>query len=449
MKYTESFEDFLEKEVNLNKTRIDKIKDGVAVVKKFIQNSEVFKDNFINIVPQGSYRQKTIIKPLSDSHTFDVDLLLELREFSGWSPKQYLDNLHKEFKENGIYEDIVDRHGKNRCVTLDYADDFHIDIIPTIKNTIGCHIMNKDTDLFESTDGDGYAEWFERMNTISTGDLLIKVVRLAKYIRDKESIPIKSIMLTTLLGNLVLNSDNEIDYFDLPTAFKVLFGRLDDYFQSHSVPPDVRNPILSTESFTRHWNQDNFEKTKDKLRIIRKKIDESYNSDNDNISKLLWKQIFGENFVVSDSNDIDNIVAPCDVSNNHPNRDSGEMFLSDLGITESIQYEVVIDANIVQDGFRPFRLRNSTKPLAKKRKIEFIIDKCTVPPPYLIKWKIKNSGFEALSRNDLRGEIVSDSGYRNKRENTKYEGSHYAECYLIKDEVCVAKDLIDVPIGSY
>ena len=40
----------------------------------------------------------------------------------------------------------------------------------------------------------------------------------------------------------------------------------------------------------------------------------------------------------------------------------------------------------------------------------------------------------------LRGEITRDNGTRSKKESTAYRGSHYVECYVVKDGEVVAVD---------
>ncbi len=132
MKFIESFEKFITDEVNLNKTRLDRITAGIDTVKTFLGNSKVFGDQIKSVEPQGSYRQKTITKPATEDVDFDVDLLCEMKLQAGWQPKDYPDRLHNEFKKTDRYKDIVDKRGKNRCVTLDYADDFHIDLVPAV-----------------------------------------------------------------------------------------------------------------------------------------------------------------------------------------------------------------------------------------------------------------------------------------------------------------------------
>lgn len=452
MKYTNSFDMFLENKVNLNPTRIDRIKDGIATVETFIKNNEMFKDHFIKIVPQGSYRQKTIIKPLDGDGDFDVDILLELKEFTDWSAKQYLDALHNEFKNTDRYKNIVDRRGKNRCVTLDYADDFHIDIIPSIRTATGTVIMNRETDSFEPTDGDGYAQWFERANSLSTNNFLVKVVRLTKYLRDREVMPIKSIMLTTIIGGLVFNSDTRTLYSDLPTAFRVLFGLYDDYLQSHSGPFDVKNPVLPIESFTRHWDQDNFDKTKGKVHDLRIKIDEAYDAEDVDESLELWQEVFGDAFQLSD---VDAPVASIE-------KKSLTVSINGLQLADFSHKQELVDAHILPgNSLSAVRIEadlhwgRGDTPLINRRHLGPFTTKTEIPKyhwlkyravttynkPYDVYWQVVNTGEHAERLFSLRGKIFKDDGSEEQWERSLYTGVHWMECFVVDQatNACVCR----------
>lgn len=125
------------------------------------------------------------------------------------------------------------------------------------------------------------------------------------------------------------------------------------------------------------------------------------------------------------------------------------MFLSDFKIPERIQYSLGIDARVTQDGSRPFMLSQAAAWLKKKRGLDFVISHRSVPLPFSVKWKIKNTGSEAEEKDALRGEIIDDLGGHTRHESTLYEGEHYVECYVIKDGVCVAKAHLEVPIGRF
>ncbi len=445
------FEYFLKRVVNLNKTRFDVARSGIETMEGFIKNNQTFSSLFVEAKPQGSFRQETIIKPVDSDMDFDVDLMVKVKTVPGWEPKDYLISLGAEFKKTDRYKNLVDiRHHKERCVTVDYESDFHIDIVPAIETESGCKIMNKKTNQFESTDGDGYAEWFAARNDITKNKSLVKVTRLLKYIRDfSKKFEVKSILLTTLLGNMVNETDAEAGlYSDIKISFITLISKLDSFLQANSVMPIIKNPILNEEDFNRKWTQEKYSAFRAEIhRISRLSLEASLDMDKAGSLKK-WQQIFGDEFAYS-ADDIEDGDAPMQsTATSVPLvRDEGEQFLSDFGITENLQYNLKLNATVSQNGFRLFELLGTRNPLKKKCKLDFSITG-DFPDDCEVKWKVKNYGTEAKGIKQLRGEITDDPGSMHKEESTRYNGSHYVEAYAIRNGVCVAKDRISVPISE-
>ena len=127
-----------------------------------------------------------------------------------------------------------------------------------------------------------------------------------------------------------------------------------------------------------------------------------------------------------------------------------EEFIEDY-VPVDIRYYLKIDCEVEQKGFRPFLLStflNDKRGLLKiKKNLEFYISKTNCPEPYSVYWKVKNVGNKAIERNDIRGQILK-TNKRKHSEKTRFFGPHYVECYLIKNNVCVARDRISVPIGD-
>ena len=103
-----------------------------------------------------------------------------------------------------------------------------------------------------------------------------------------------------------------------------------------------------------------------------------------------------------------------------------------------------IKGRVFQDGFRP-ELLSKLKVLRHRKKIEFYIQYNSVPKPYRVFWKVRNVGPQAEKRDQIRGQI-EESKFETKTEPISFDGSHFVECYIIKDGVCVARDQVDVPI---
>ncbi len=437
MDINEVFNKFLKDEVDLDPARYKRMEKAREILVQFISNQPEFKNLYVGAIPQGSSRQGTVIKPVNIEVGFDLDLLIEFKENPAWSPKDYILKLAKVFKDSGRYEDLTETSGKTRCVTIDYEGDFHVDLVPAIKRGGKYVIFNKNTDREEPTDGDGYAQWFAGQNALAKGHL-VNVVKLIKYLRDRnKDFDTRSIIITTLAGMVVPMGNHN----SLPESLTTILSGMKYLLDSSQNPPTIPNPAMPGETFNRHWKTDNsgFKKLKNTLNnysgISNKAL---VSAESEAIKK--WKELFGDKFYKL--NPAETLFPGL------KQRDTGEQFLGDLGVKENIQHSIRINAKVIQNGWQPFTLRGSSKPLRKQRKLEFRVDNCDAPQPYSLKWKVKNTGQEAIESNDLRGEITDDLGWYTKKENTKYAGAHYVECYVIKNGICVAKDRLDVPIGS-
>ena len=170
--------------------------------------------------------------------------------------------------------------------------------------------------------------------------------------------------------------------------------------------------------------------------------------ESDNANKVL-RQVLGNSFPKAEGKTEKN--ARYVIAKHYYERGATTEEFIDEKFDVDIRYDVDIDCNVTQDGWRPFLLRkylgDNLTPLRKNKKLDFFIADTYCPQPYDVYWKIRNVGAEAVSRNMVRGNIVKGSGMHHK-EGTEFEGEHYVECYLVKNNICVARDRIEVPIGK-
>tara|TARA_R110001606_G_scaffold399222_1_gene582289 strand:- start:10926 stop:12206 length:1281 start_codon:yes stop_codon:yes gene_type:complete len=152
-----------------------------------------------------------------------------------------------------------------------------------------------------------------------------------------------------------------------------------------------------------------------------------------------WKKIFGRPFPSSTIQESQSSTISFR---------NTEQFIED-SYPIDIRFNVKLECEVSQNGFREALLRTM---LAKKlqlqsnKKLKFYISYINVPGEYIIKWKVLNRGVVAEQRDCIRGDIVLDKGFQNKEENTTFNGEHIVECYVIQNNVVVAKDHIKVPI---
>lgn len=293
MELTAFFDKFLVDTVNLNQARLDTLSEKINTLDSFFKSNDALKKHYIGLLPQGSYGQKTIIKPLKDKD-FDVDILLSLQPITGWEPKDYVVNVHAEFMKDGNYKKIVELNP--RCATIYYAGDFHVDVVPFLKIDGRHYITNKDDNCLEETNPIEYTEWLMAKNTAANSNL-IKTIRLTKYLRDiKENFSVKSILLNTLIGNCVADKETFSEFKNLPTAFLTISSRLNAFLQGNPTMPIVKNPTLSSEDFNRHWDQKKYSNFREKIKLYFDKTKAAYDEGGRAESIKKWQAVFGDEF---------------------------------------------------------------------------------------------------------------------------------------------------------
>ena len=291
-KNIKDFKKFLRDEVNLNQGRIDRLESGVRGVNYCLKEN---LKGYQTMEPQGSYALRTLIKPVDDNDEYDADIQIGMNWNPEWRPKDYVNEIYRTLKENRNYVDKL--RLKTRCVTVDYAGDFHLDVVPRVTIAGMHYICNRIEDKFEETDGTGYREWFNEKNRITGGNLK-KVVRLLKYLRDhKSSYTVKSIMLTTLAGNTICSEDKGTDAVstEADTLVTVL-TRMSDYLQQHPYMPTIQNPALPSENFNRHWSQKQYANFRKRVHSQAQNARRAKAEESSEKAIRIWQELFGEKF---------------------------------------------------------------------------------------------------------------------------------------------------------
>ncbi|MEO5350173.1 MAG: hypothetical protein H7836_11065 [Magnetococcus sp. YQC-3] len=465
MKHADLFNAFMRDTVNLNKTRIIALESHVEAIKRFLNDSS-YGARIRRFSHQGSWAHQTIIKPPNSKGEFDVDLVMFVDEQTHWESRDYIEKLYLIFHASGIYKDMVGR--RSRCVTLDYANDFHLDVVPCIQREspnsgTTYYVTNRNTNEKEETASEEFTEWLEGRNHITGNNMLRKVIRLAKYQRDvKGTFSAKSILLSTLLGMQVNDSDEYLVsylYPDLPTALKTLIGRLDDWLQTKPIMPTVQNPVLLSENFNRHWDQakyDNFRKMVNKYRGW---IDNAYNETDliENLRK--WRCVLGDAFAKEEISKaaVSASTALVESININSGQDLVEWIKAGLlslaripfwqhahksewqNATTKIQVNVRATVHQSKDGPSLCNLI-SGQPLPKGRHICFMaLSPSGIPDTFMVKWRVVNSGQEATKARAMRGGFENSQKPKTRWEHTGYRGVHWVEAFVInkRNNECV------------
>ena len=60
--------------------------------------------------------------------------------------------------------------------------------------------------------------------------------------------------------------------------------------------PEICNTVLSTESFTRHWDQDKYTHFREMFNLYNGKINDAFDAKDHNTSVKKWRELFGDSF---------------------------------------------------------------------------------------------------------------------------------------------------------
>ncbi|MCY4623607.1 MAG: SEC-C metal-binding domain-containing protein [Chloroflexi bacterium] len=285
------FNEFMRDHVNLNPSRYERLKRSDKAVSEYLSQNLV---GYRRTERQGSYALGTTIRPVKDTDEYDVDRLVYVEYDSSKGPKDYIDDVYWCLKANGNYADKVQRN--TRCVTVNYAGEFKIDVVPCITYNGHHFICNRKTNEYEVTDGTGFRDWFNGKNRGTNGNLKL-VTRLLKYLRDhKKTFTAPSILLTTLIGNTVHDWEGDTQFKTTPDALLTVITRMNEFLQSHPSMPEIHNPALPTETFTRHWDQAKYSHFRDMISSYARRIEDAYSDEDDESSVRKWRDLFGDGF---------------------------------------------------------------------------------------------------------------------------------------------------------
>jgi hypothetical protein len=310
--------DKMAESVQLDDTRYDRMKTSYESVKNWIENDETFfKPYNYDVYPHGSVRILTTVKPIGKDE-FDLDIAIHLNSNTPHTPQRIYAELKRCIEAYAKKHQLI-IEPKNRCIRLNYAGDFHMDILPGIQKSV--FDLNKikvpDCDLGEwvSSNPRGYGDWFISKTNLVKESLLEKSMKAEKlpidnfkhkkplqravqlikryrdvYFQNDDTYKTSSIILTTIAGEYYKGEDSIFDTINniIATILSQVnkpIGRL-----------RILNPVNSEEDFTDKWDYEpkyyeSFKKFANHLYIEWQKLKTQHGVLNE--GKIL-KSLFGE-----------------------------------------------------------------------------------------------------------------------------------------------------------
>ncbi len=242
------------------------------------------------VYPQGSMLLGTTVRPYGQNE-YDLDLVCQLHWCAHQPPLTIYDWVHGRMAANETYREILEK--LKRCLRLNYAGSFHLDILPACPNGgIGngsIIVPDRKLECWMHSNPKGFAAWFfdqcrlrdelaERMFKGSVEPLpsavpseykfpLQRVVQLMKRHRDVyfhggRDIA-RSVILTTLAGHFYLGQRS------LSLALDGVLDGIHQALEAHHTVPRIENPVHPAENFADTWDQEKYERFKSYIRNFR------------------------------------------------------------------------------------------------------------------------------------------------------------------------------------
>lgn len=376
----------------------------------------------------GSHGKKTELR----SEDGDIDMIFKIsadtldryKKHSSNGPAELLRRAKERLKET--YSNSSTQHKTwGKVVLVEFVTGYNVEVMPCFEESDGTFTIPNSED---SGSWDKYDPRAEIDNIKQSNDktgITRKFIRMAKHWNNQTGETIKSYVIENLCVAFLDNSYDDQSWSEL---FESFFSWLP--FQADSE--------LSEDSISR-------------ITTARGRIDKARAAElSDDFEQACqdWRNVFRSEYPLYDE-DLIQVLA---LEKAFPS--SEEEWIEDrypVKIDSSLKLS--IQTKVLPKGFRSYIPLNDALAflgglLTKSAKMEFnaVIDSAST---YNFRWKVRNLSLEAKNNNKLRGNIEPPSSNQSTySDSTAFQGTHYIECYAIKDGVCVAKARRFVKIGE-
>ncbi|WP_317914682.1 nucleotide-binding domain-containing protein [Carnobacterium maltaromaticum] len=428
------------------KLNIKRLKDGLLEYNEEKKTTYKISEERI----QGSMAMHTIVQNDENDYDIDIGIVFEAENLADLGPlatrNMVANALERKTKQFAEAPNV-----KTSCVRLEYiSTGYHVDLA-VFKRSMENILEDKYT--YEHAGANwsvrhikALEEWFNE-EAKNKGIIFRKVVRLSKmFCKSRSS---WKYMPSGLVQTILCDEKFATGYSRFDELFyytmDAIVNRLEVYLEVKAPVDDGRLLTNREEDYVR------MENWKNRLKSSLKELNILFEKEcNYNDATTAWFNFFNHEYW-------ENLGEHNLVENLNYNRlmefDDTEEFIDDLfPIYE--QYEVEIDCKVFGNGFSPMPISiylERYAPIFQKFiPYNFSVTcniKYTDCPSYdKVLWKVLNVGEEAQRRNNIRGQI-KDRG-KTIKETSNFMGSHYIECYLIRNETCVGIGHVNVPIGQ-
>ena len=386
-----------------------------------------------NSLQVGSYGRWTAIKGISD-----LDMIY-IMPASEW-------DTYKDGKQSALLTKTKDAIKARYPATVVKVDrlvvqvlykDFQVEVMPAFREADGSYKYPDTANggSWKITKPQDELDEMREANVRKNGNLR-SLCKMARAWKNKHGVAMGGLLIDTLAYNFLESTDeyDEKSHLYYNHMCRDFFKYLSDQpRQSEYAALGSRQRVRVKKRFER--------KAKKAYELCGTAIEASGQAN----ERQKWRDVFGNGYPTPVAKSaMDAALAESAFRNT-------EEFVEDK-FPLDIRYELRIDCEVTQNGFRPTLLLELLERhgilLRNKSLRFFVLEGSDIPDDVDIYWKVLNRGDEAERRDKIRGQIVRDAGWWERHESTNFRGDHLVECYAVLNGVVVARDAIRVPISA-
>lgn len=425
-----------------DKKRINlkRLKEGLSEYNN--ENNTEYK--LVETITQGSLDMHTIVQNENNDYDIDVAIIFDneyIKDIGPLAMRNIVANsIGKKTKQFNAEPEV-----KTSCVRIKYNDGYHIDLAVFKREEYYGNIhkyQHAGSDWSYRSVRD-LKEWFDNSIT-NKGENLVKVIRLLKmFVKSRENwVNMPSGLILSILCEENISQYTRIDemfYYTMQSIVKRLEDRIDVYA-----------PVDNNRKLTiRNSDIDKMNNLKNRLENELNKLDVIFTVDCTELQAInAWNDFFCHKYwkleldkILKNNNQLSN-------RNYNLTFDDTEQYIHKLFKVEE-KYKIDIKCSVSGNGINGWKLIKLYNEIygrfiAKNLKIKCEIIFGENFNHDTIYWKVKNVGEYAIKKNCVRGQIFK--GTKEIIEHSSFKGEHYIECYIIKDDICIASANIAIPI---
>ena len=421
------FDAFL-KNIEPSATTVSYISSIQNNLRTYLKDNESYKSVHEDTFLSGSYAKHTSIRPVLGDKKRDVDIIVVTTYPSDKSSIDVLNELQDVLTQKSDYSSSKIQH---HSVGIDMSG-ISVDVVPVVVDENDdqlYYIGNSETGEWTVTDPKGHKSWSTEVNKSNDGKYkpLVKIFKWWRRINcpGDRKYP-KGITLEKIIADNLGDSTLSTEDFFVGTMQNIISAYKEDYVELKINPviDDPSDKIIGNDLLSGY-------STNDFSSFIKKLEEHADLLNREGTTNDTWRKILGTEFPKGNSA-ISFAFSNYQLCINAPHRQRLIWPVQRGGAA-------FISARVVNSNGVEIEYNNNGAPLEKNCSL-FFKALTGVKPPYIVKWQIVNTGFEAQNANCLRGYFEnSDIGANGKRESTLYSGTHSVQCFIIKRGICVAK----------